>query len=317
MEGSQFCILDGGSATELVRQGQKSIDDDPLWSARLLHTNPEAVVQMHKNFLESGSDIIETVSYQASVEGFVEYLGVTEHKAMQLIKNSVELARRACEEVSEANNTKLGKVAGSVGPYGACLHDGSEYTGTYVDNLTEKDLTDWHRPRIKALIEAGADFIAIETMPAQKEAECITKLIEAEFPNTKSWVSFSCKNGEETCHGEKFREAIQSVSQYDHVIAVGMNCTDPQDITPLLRCIQPLGLQKPVIVKPNSGEQWKRGTGWYGKEDCKRLCEYAEEWVQCGARWLGGCCRIYPQDIKDLKDAVKKRNTSHQLNGSL
>ena len=45
---------------------------------------------------------------------------------------------------------------------------------------------------------------------------------------------------------------------------------------------------------------------WYGKEDCKRLCEYAEEWVQCGAKWLGGCCRIYPQDIHDLKGAVKK-----------
>lgn len=305
MERSEFCILDGGSATELVRQGHKSIDDDPLWSARLLRTNPEAIIQMHKNFLESGSDIIETVSYQASISGFVEYLGVTESEAIQLIKNSVELAKHACYEVAKANNSPLGKVAGSVGPFGACLCDGSEYTGTYMDNLTEKDLTNWHRPRIKALVEAGADYVAIETMPAQREAECIAKLIRDEFPNVKTWVSFSCKNGEDTCHGEKFREAIQSVSRYDHVTALGVNCTDPQYITSLLRCIQALGLQKPVIVKPNSGEQWQRGPGWYGKEDCKPLCAYAEEWVRCGARWLGGCCRIYPQDIKDLKDAVK------------
>ena len=42
-------------------------------------------------------------------------------------------------------------------------------------------------------MEAGADYVAIETMPAQREAECVAKLIEAEFPNVKTWVSFSCK----------------------------------------------------------------------------------------------------------------------------
>lgn len=304
MNGTEFSILDGGSATELVRLGHESINDDPLWSARLLHTNPDAVLQIHKNFLEHGSDIIETVSYQASVEGFKKHLDVTQEQAVQLIKNSVELARRACREISEDKKTAEGKVAGSVGPYGAVLCDGSEYTGTYVDDLSEQELINWHRPRVKALVEAGVDYIAIETMPSQKEAECVAKLIQTDFPQARCWVSFSCKDGERTCHGESFREAIESVVKYDQVVAVGTNCTDPQYITPLLKCIQPLSLQKSVIVKPNSGEKWTRGTGWYGKADCRRLNECAEEWIQCGARWLGGCCRVYPQDIKDLKDSV-------------
>ena len=52
---------------------------------------------------------------------------------------------------------------------------------------------DWHRPRLKALIDAGADYVAIETIPSIKEAECVTKLVSTEFPHTKALVTFSCK----------------------------------------------------------------------------------------------------------------------------
>ena len=74
-------------------------------------------------------------------------------------------------------------VAGSVGPYGACCHDGSEYTGNYVDVMTTEArlmmvandeggacdlqaLIEWHRPRIRQLLDAGVDLLAIETIPA-------------------------------------------------------------------------------------------------------------------------------------------------------
>lgn len=84
------------------------------------------------------------------------------------------------------------KIAGSVGSYGACLHDGSEYSGGYIDTVTEEQLTEWHRPRLIALVEAGIDLFAIETLPALKEALVLCELLK-EFPDKKAWITFTCK----------------------------------------------------------------------------------------------------------------------------
>src|SRR5205085_11641535 len=61
-----------------------------------------------------------------------------------------------------------GWVAGSVGPYGALLADGSEYTGDYVDRMTVADLRAFHRPRMEILAEAGADVLACETVRSEE-----------------------------------------------------------------------------------------------------------------------------------------------------
>ena len=90
---------------------------------------------------------------------------------MGLIKDSVAIASRArsryLEEVrSQKEFEGLPFIAGSVGPYGACLHDSSEYTGSYVDDVSREEMKAWHRPRMGALLEAGADMLACETIPA-------------------------------------------------------------------------------------------------------------------------------------------------------
>lgn len=81
---------------------------------------------------------------------------------------------------------------GSVGPYGASLCDGSEYHGNYVDKLSFKELYDWHKPRIQALIEAGVDVVLFETIPSVGEANILLHIL-TEFPDQKACLSFSCK----------------------------------------------------------------------------------------------------------------------------
>jgi homocysteine S-methyltransferase len=92
-------LLDGGLATELERRGH-TISDDPLWSARLLHSDPQAILEAHKSFLESGADILITASYQASVGGFCSELGVSEDEALNLIGRSVAIAKEAIRQYS-------------------------------------------------------------------------------------------------------------------------------------------------------------------------------------------------------------------------
>ena len=84
-------------------------------------------------------------------------------------------------------------MAGSIGPYGACLADRSEYTGAYVDAMDGANLRQWHMPRLSALVEAGVDYLAIETIPALDEALELVRLLKSEAPKMPAWISFSCK----------------------------------------------------------------------------------------------------------------------------
>lgn len=82
-------------------------------------------------------------------------------------------------------------IVGSVGPYGASLHDASEYSGSYAATTSPETMREWHRPRIDALVESGVDLLALETIPCRIEAEMLVELIR-EYPDLKAWLSFSC-----------------------------------------------------------------------------------------------------------------------------
>src|SRR3954466_7763856 len=127
-------VLDGGLSTELESRGCDV--SSALWSARLLRDDPGAIVAAHAAFAAAGARVATTASYQASVEGFTA-AGVDAAEARRLIASSVELARRGAPE---------SWVAGSVGPYGAVLADGSEYTGEYCSRVSVAELRAYHRP---------------------------------------------------------------------------------------------------------------------------------------------------------------------------
>lgn len=105
---------------------------------------------------------------QASVGGLCEHLNVDESGALGLIRLSVTLAKDAGQNlITSSNGRVVPIVAGSVGPYGACQHDGSEYHGNYVDHMTHEELMEWHQPRVRELLASGADILACETIPAK------------------------------------------------------------------------------------------------------------------------------------------------------
>ncbi len=164
---SKITVIDGGFSTQLARYVGSNIDGDPLWSARFNAINPEAVINSHLDFLESGAEIILTNTYQASSEGYEEYLNLNYDESYELIKSTVKLAHIARDKFISAhpNVERKPLIFASIGPYGAHLHDGSEYTGSYEKNVSVQDIKKWHKIRINACIEAGVDGLAIETIP--------------------------------------------------------------------------------------------------------------------------------------------------------
>jgi homocysteine S-methyltransferase len=283
-------ILDGGLATELERGGADLAD--PLWSARLLMDAPEAIEAVHAAYFAAGAQCVTSASYQASYEGFAAR-GLGELETTRLLRLSVALADRA-----RAGRRLL--VAASVGPYGAVLHDGSEYRGDY--GLDVDALIDWHRPRFDVLATAGADLLACETIPTLVEARALVALL-SEYSEARAWVSFTCHDGRLTAAGEPLREAAAMLDQVPQVVAIGVNCVPPHIVT---ECVTELraGTTKPIVVYPNSGERWDASAhAWRGVPGA-RLADLAPAWVAAGASWIGGCCRTRPADIVDLVRAL-------------
>lgn len=291
-------LLDGALATELEQRGCDL--RDPLWSAKVLLETPDQIRQVHLDYFLAGADGAITASYQATVAGFMRR-GLSLIEAIALIQRSVRLAMEARDAFWADPANRVGRsrpfVAASVGPYGAFLADGSEYRGDY--GLTEAELIEFHRPRLAALLAAGADILACETLPCLAEAQALACLL-AEFPDASAWISFSARDGAHTCHGERLADCAAWLDAYPQVAAVGVNCSAPQYIPDLVRAIRS-ATQKPIVVYPNSGEVYDAvGHDWHGSDSCTTFAEQAREWYACGARIIGGCCRTTPDHIRAL-----------------
>jgi homocysteine S-methyltransferase len=295
LDAQGFVMLDGALATELERRGADL--NHHLWSARVLAESPELILGVYEDYLAAGADIIASASYQASFEGF-EKAGFTREQAAHLFQLSVNLAVLARESFwSRAENRRSRMrplVAASLGPYGACLADGSEYRGDY--GLTREQLMDFHRPRIQALVDTDADLYAFETVPSRLEAEALLAVLR-EFPGSRAILSFSCKDENAVCHGESFAECAQLVADSDQVLAVGINCTAPRYLAPLLQSAR--SVTKPLAAYPNSGEEWVAGEHRWSGRACDPLD--AVGWYAAGARVIGGCCRTRPEDIRRMR----------------
>ena len=289
-------VLDGALATELERRGCDL--KDALWSAKILLEQPEIIKGVHLDYFKAGADCAITASYQATLEGFARR-GLSVSEAIALIQKSVRLAMEARDEFWADGSNRADRpkpfVAGSVGPYGAFLADGSEYRGIY--GLTEKELMDFHRPRMKALIEAGAELLACETIPCLIEAQAIAKLLK-EFPSITAWISFTARDGQHISEGQVFSDCVKELEDYPQIRGVGINCTSPKYIPDLIREAKKV-TAKPVLVYPNSGETYDAAKNdWNGDPVLHSFGEEARGWYAAGARLIGGCCRTTPEDIR-------------------
>jgi homocysteine S-methyltransferase len=209
------------------------------------------------------------------------------------MRRSVDLAR----EAADVDGTPRW-VAASVGPYGAALADGSEYTGDY--DLDAAGLRQWHRPRLEVLAESGADVLALETIPCLAEAEAL--LTEVAGLGVPCWLSMTCAGGR-TRAGEPVEEAYVMAREVPEVLAVGVNCTRAEEVAAVVDVAASVS-ELPVVVYPNSGEDWDAPHHtWTGQASYHP--ELVEGWIAAGARLVGGCCRVGPQQIAEIASCVR------------
>jgi len=280
-------MLDGGLSTLLEARGHDLSSD--LWSARLLRDDPDAIVAAHREFFAAGAQVATSASYQASFEGFAR-LGLDADRAADLMRLAVTLAARARDE-----SAPQGWVAASVGPYGAYLADGSEYRGDY--DLDVAGLRAFHRPRLDVLAGAGADLLAVETIPCLAEVEALCA--ELDGTGVTAWLSLSA-DGDRTRAGEPLAEAWAMAADVEEILAVGVNCCVPGDVSAALAAAT-----GPLVAYPNSGQGWDAvRRAWTGESAFDPGA--VEVWLDAGARLVGGCCRVGPDDITAVAEVVSR-----------
>ncbi|MEM7433010.1 MAG: homocysteine S-methyltransferase [Pseudomonadota bacterium] len=275
-------IIDGGFATELEAQGHDL--NNILWSASLIESQPEAIIAAHRAYLDAGAEIIISASYQTNDP--------------ELTAASIALACQARDAfVADNPAARQPLVAASVGPYGAAQGDGSEYSGDY--GVDAETIRQFHLPRLAAIESTNADLFACETVPSRQEAEVVADLFKTY--SLDGWVSFSCQDRRHLCDGSPLVDVAHVFESVDRVLAVGINCTNPQYITDLVGEVIDGAPNKSVVIYPNSGEDFDGvAKTWSGTVTAVDWQAAAATWSEAGATIIGGCCRTTPAHIHAL-----------------
>ena len=299
-------LLDGGLSTQL---GEIDISG-PLWTARAVLEQPNRVRQAHLEFLQAGAEVVITASYQISRMGF-ERVGYEAQDADDALRSSVRLAREAIAEAMSASTPRTWRreplVAASVGPYGAILHDGSEYRGNY--NLPLHRLRSFHLERLEVLAEAEPDLLMVETIPDLHEVEVLVAAL-AEFPHLAALISCTVRNDRQISAGQP----IEGLADYasPQVLAIGVNCCEPSFVPGLLGRLRDR-TDLALIAYPNAGgtweassEQWIAGVG--GEPF---VADWPFDISSPNARLadlIGGCCGTKASDIAKLRRKLQPRS---------
>jgi len=270
----KYIFYDGAMGTMLYKYGLKSGDKPDLMNI----TAPDAVENVHRMYVEAGSDIICTNTFGSNALN----LKGTGYTPFEMITAAVSIAKRACGETA--------KVALDIGPTGRVLEPAGDLKFDEAYKLFKEMAIAGER--------AGADFAAIETMSDIEElkaaiaavCENTTLPILATMSFEKSGFTFM------GCTPEKFVEAAEDLG----ASAVGINCSlEPMEMLSVAKRIA-AATKLPLIVKPNAGlPDGLSGEYQTGAEEfAAQMAEYAN----IGARIIGGCCGTTPEYIKALKN---------------
>lgn len=314
LERQAVVVLDGGLATALEARGHDL--DHALWSARVLLHAPEEIAAVTRSYLEAGADCVSTATYQATFEGF-RAAGIDDATAADLFGRAVDIAVTTRDEFWSDPANRTGRlrplVAASIGPYGAYLADGSEYSGRY--GLDEQALRRFHARRFGLLADSEADLLALETIPSLPEARALLHLLAAR-PGVWAWISFCCGDAAHLWDGSPLEEAVRACEAVEGVAAIGVNCVRPALAEELTRRIALL-TDRPVAVYPNSGEAWDaEHKRWRPTDEAVDWRADPVGWARAGATVVGGCCRVGPDEIRRVRAGLLTALEGDEVRGA-
>ena len=283
LQEKSILISDGAWGTMLHAKGLPSGECPELWNI----THPDKVREIPRAYKDAGSEVILTNSFGGSPIKLRMF--DQQDKAYELNLAAAQISRQvAGEEVA---------VLASVGPTGQLLEPYGE--------ISEEDMIESFRVQIRGLVDGGADAILIETMSDIGEASCAVKAAQ-EITDLPIIVSMTFERGKEfrTIMGQSIPEIIQAMTALN-VDILGTNCGyGTEGIVSIVREMAKL-TDKPIIAHPNAGLPVIKGGETVFPESPEEMASYIPEFVEAGAKIIGGCCGTRVEHIRAIAKEIK------------
>ena len=285
-------IFDGAMGTMLQEGGLKPGACPELMNIE----HPEIVKKIHNAYIEAGSTIITTNTFGASTLKLAHY---------DISNRMAELNATAVKIAKEAANGRA-KIAGDIGP-----------TGHFIAPLGDLDFEDAYKVfynQAKALAEAGADYIIIETCIDLQEMRSAL-LAAHDACNLPVICQFSYSEDGRTVTGTDPQSAAILLEAMGASV-IGVNCSlGPEQLVPIVKILAD-NCSVPVSVQPNAGLPYLENGETKFPMDAVNFGKWAPKLIEAGATYLGGCCGTTPEHIRELKFNVELGMRNAELNHS-
>ncbi len=285
---NKIVILDGATGTNLQEAGMPVGVCPEQW----ILEHPEVLVQLQKEYVEAGTDILYAPTFSANRLKLQEY-GL-ENNLLDMNKRLVALSKQAIDEVQKEEKRQVW-VAGDLTMTGQQLYP--------IGELAFEELITIYKEQASALLEAGVDLFVVETMMSLQECRAAVLAIR-ELCDLPIMVSLTYQTDGRTLYGTT-PEIATVVLQELGVDAIGINCsTGPEDmLVPVQKMAEYATI--PVFAKPNAGLPRLENGKTVFDTTPEEFAECGKKLVEAGASFIGGCCGTTPAHIKGLTKAVE------------
>lgn len=290
MTDNAITLLDGATGTELRARGVLVRDyKSSLWSALACVEAPDAVIRLHRDYINAGADIITVNNYAVTPV-------LLAREGMEDAFESLTLKAAQCALTARDGAERPARVAGSLPPLNTTFD--ASLVGAFDDNVAG------YR-RIVATLNPYVDLYLCETLCTAEEARAAA--IAAQESGKPFMVSWTIeRTGQRLRGGDSFLKAVQALEGLTPD-ALLVNCTSCNAVTAAIRCLRELtdlrigGYANPVLEEPEGGEPQRALSKPIGPAEYAAV---AKGWIADGATIIGGCCDTNPDFIAALRRIV-------------
>jgi len=315
---NRILVLDGAMGTMIqrytltendFRKGWFENHDFPLKGNNdlLSLTRPDIIEAIHKEYLEAGSDIIETNTFSGTSIAQADYK--LEKYAYDINFHSAKIAKKACEEYTAENPNKPRFVAGSIGPTNRTLSISPDVNDPGYRNVEFDELVIAYEEQIRGLVDGGADLLLVETIFDTLNAKAALFAIEnialEKGVRLPIMVSGTITDASGRTLSGQTTEAFLISMQHADLLSIGLNCAlGADDMRPYLKTLKS---KAPFYVSAHPNAGLPNEMGEYD-ETAEMMGEQIEQFLNENlVNIIGGCCGTTPEHIRVMADLVKQK----------
>ncbi|MDD4914246.1 MAG: methionine synthase [Methylococcales bacterium] len=309
LDGAMGTMIQSYKLTEKDYRGERFADwpTDLKGNNDLLSlTQPKIIKAIHRAYLEAGSDIIETNTFNATRVAMADYR--MEELAYEINFASAQLARQACMEISATTPEKPRFVAGILGPTNRTSSMSPDVNDPGFRNISFDDLVLAYSEATRGLIAGGADIILIETVFDTLNAKAAIFAVEDTFDNLGVKLPIMISGTITDASGRTLSgqtvEAFWNSLKHAEPISIGFNCAlGAKELRQYIAELSAIA-DTHVSAHPNAG--LPNEFGEYD-ETPEQMAAELSDWASNGyLNIIGGCCGTSPETIRALVKAVEK-----------